>query len=245
MAKRVKKVDLRRIFMNLQKQMIAKLSANREILRHPGTKGDSTELNWVKMLAVYLPKRYKVDKAFVLDSKGGLSEQIDLVIYDQQYSPFLFNQDGALYIPAESVYAVFEIKQTLNKENILYAGKKAQTVRRLKRTTASIPHAGGIFNPKKHFKIISGMLCLESDLSSPFGAVFKDALKCLNVSQRINLGCVLKRGAFEISYGKSIVIKKSEDYDALIFFFLRLLTSLQRLGTVPAMDISQYEKVLQ
>ena len=231
--------------MNLQKQMIAKLSANREILLHPGTKGDSTELNWMKMLAVYLPKRYKVDKAFVLDSNGDLSEQIDLVIYDQQYSPFLFNQDGALYIPAESVYAVFEIKQTMNRKTILYAGDKAQSVRRLKRTTSSIPHAGGVFKPKEHFEIVAGILCLESDLSPPFGAAFKNALKSLDVSQRINLGCVLKRGGFEITYGKSIVIKKSDDYDALIFFFLRLLTSLQRLGTVPAMDISKYEKVLQ
>jgi hypothetical protein len=33
-----------------------------------------------------------------------LREQVDIVIYDRQYSPFLFNQNGAKCVAAESVY---------------------------------------------------------------------------------------------------------------------------------------------
>jgi hypothetical protein len=94
--------------MNLQEQMVAQLSTNREVISHPGTKGDATELQWLTMLNAYFPKRYSANKAFVVDSDGHLSEQIDVVVYDRQYSPFLFNQDNAMYVPAESVYAVFE-----------------------------------------------------------------------------------------------------------------------------------------
>ena len=112
------------LFLGLQKQMIVQLSANRENIVHPGTKGDASELSWIEMLQNYLPQRYQVRKAFVLDSTGELSEQIDIVIFDRHYSPFLFNQDGALYVPAESVYAVIEVKQDLNKEQIEYAGSK-------------------------------------------------------------------------------------------------------------------------
>lgn len=88
-------------------------------------------------------KRYKVDKGIVIDSTGKQSEQIDLIIYDAQYSYLVFRQNDTLLIPAESVYAVFEVKQNLNKERIEYAGAKAKSVRELLRTSAPIKHAGG------------------------------------------------------------------------------------------------------
>src|SRR6266496_1728468 len=152
------RVDLRDIFLGLQRQMIAILQAEREILRHPGTKGASTELQWLKTLESYLPKRYCVDRAFVLDCDSSLSEQIDIVIYDRQYSPFLFNQDDAKYVPAEAVYAAIEVKQELNPENIAYAGKKAASVRRLRRTSAPIHHAGGTLGPKEPPNILAGIV---------------------------------------------------------------------------------------
>ena len=30
-------------------------------------------------------------RAFVIDSRGECSDQIDIIIYDRQYSPFLYN----------------------------------------------------------------------------------------------------------------------------------------------------------
>lgn len=64
----------------------------------------SDELNYseIKKLAVqatsrspiwfndYLPKRYKAAKATVVDSQGNISEQIDLALYDIQYSYLAF-----------------------------------------------------------------------------------------------------------------------------------------------------------
>jgi hypothetical protein len=238
-------IDLEKIFLKLQEQMITKLSADREIISHPGTKGDASELNWLDMLKTYIPTRYKVDKAFVLDSDGTISDQIDIVVYDRHYSPFLFHQDGTIYIPAESVYAVFEVKQTINKNLIEYAGKKAESVRKLKRTSIRIPHAGGEYKPKKPFRIISGILSLDSEWTIPLGNSLKKALSNLNKRQRLDLGCVLQCGGFEVKYGKVISIKKSEPHEALIFFFLRLLHRLQNLGTIPAMNISKYGKALE
>jgi hypothetical protein len=57
----------------------------------------------------------------VIDADGKESDFIDVIIYDRQFTPPVFNK---LYIPAESVYAVIEAKQTLNRENIVYAGGK-------------------------------------------------------------------------------------------------------------------------
>jgi hypothetical protein len=76
----------------------------------------------------------------VIDADGRESDYIDVIIYDRQFTPPVFNK---LYIPAESVYAVLEAKQTLNRESVIYAARKAQSVRLLRRTAAEIVDARG------------------------------------------------------------------------------------------------------
>lgn len=226
--------------------MIAKLTTNRENIIHPGSKGDATELCWIEMLNSYLPKRYQAAKAFVLDANGQLSEQLDVVIFDRQYSPFLFNQSGTCYIPAESVYAVFEVKQDLGKKEIEYAGSKAASVRCLQRTSGPIPHAGGKHPPRPLFEILAGVLTLSATWKPLFGSSFDLAVKSLSRQQRIDLGCALQFGAFDLRYvkdGKPRIEKNEKD--PLIFFFLHLLSRLQELATVPAIVITEYAKSLR
>lgn len=239
------KIDLRQVFMKLQEQMIAKLATDGSVIRHPTTKGDASELNWIDVLSRYLPERYSVDKAFVLDCEGTLSEQIDVVVYDRQYSPFLFNQDNAIYIPSESVYAVFEVKPSLSKQVVEYAAQKAMTVRRLKRTSIPIPHAGGQYRPKKPFDIIAGVLTLTSDWKPGLGSSLISVCTGLNSMEQIDLGCCLRCGGFDLRYGSKVKIEKSGQDEALIFFFLRFLQRLQGVGTTVAMDISKYAAVLK
>jgi len=241
------KVDLQQLFSHLQEEMCAILNTNRKTVLHSSSKGDATELCWVEMLNNYLPKRYKAQKAFVIDSKGDISEQMDIVIFDRQYSPFLFNHLGVCYVPAESVYAVFESKQDLNKYNIEYAGKKAESVRKLFRTSAAIPHAGGKFPPREPQPIISGILSLGSEWNPAIGDSFEEAVKNLNFEQRLDLGCCLEGGAFECVYTEKQfnTLDIKEQKNALIFFFLRLLEKLQSLATVPAIEISEYAKSIK
>jgi hypothetical protein len=227
--------------------MIAKLSTNRKNIAHATTKGETSELNWIEWLRAYIPKRYKVDKAFVIDSNNIISEQMDLVIYDRHYSPFVFNQDGALYIPAESVYAVFEVKQELNKGHIEYAGKKIDSVRRLYRTSAPIVHIGGTTQATKPpFCILGGILTLNSAWNPALGLPLENSVKELSLSSKIDLGCVLSEGSFKTLYqdNKYISTEFSTKEESLIYFFLKLLMELQKLGTVPAMDINAYAVAL-
>ena len=239
-------INLRDVFLGLQDKMIAELRCNRASVPHPGTKGDATELCWRDVLNHYLPKRYQAEKAFVIDADGGLSEQIDIVVFDRQYSPFLFNQGGAVYVPAESVYAVVEVKQELTKEQIEYAAGKAASVRRRRRTTAVIHHAGGQYAPKKPFDVLAGIVTLGSQWNPPLGPAFEAAIKAQDAEHRLDLGCALEGGAFEVTYPAtgSPTIRTSQPEDSLITFFLRLLARLQQLGTVPAMDIAEYERCL-
>lgn len=239
-------LDLHSIFLNLQKQMIQKLSSNREIIFHSTTKGDASEINWIEWLKTYLPRRYEVDKAFIIDSNNRFSQQIDLVIYDRQYSPFVFNQDGAIYIPAESVYAVFEVKQELNKTNFLYAGEKIKSVRLLNRTSAPIVHAGGhIQEPKPPFRIIGGILTLASGWADTFGEGFQNCANTFDEKSQIDIGCILEKASFTLTYQEqSSSLETSQNKETLIYFFLKLLINLQKLGTAPAMDIEAYARAI-
>ncbi|QJA07529.1 hypothetical protein HF520_00570 [Romboutsia sp. CE17] len=237
MVDKSKKMDIKILFNGLQEQMKCKLTTNRSIIQHPGTKGDASELNWIEILRKYLPKRYSVDKAFIVDCYNNISDQIDIVIYDRQYSPFVFNQDDVKYIPAESIYAIFEVKQELNKDNILYASDKAKSVRRLHRTSAKIYHAGGCHPPKAHSKILAGILTLSCSWSEGLGSTFKKNMKELCSNGELNLGCILESGSFK--YNDDVLEIKDGD-NALMSFFLNLLIELQKLGTIPAMDINYY-----
>ncbi len=233
---------LREIFLNLQTEMQASLGLARSAIDHPGTKGDASEADWLKLLAAYLPSRYRAAKAFVLDSHDHISQQIDVVIYDNQYSPLLLKRDSALYVPAESVYAVFEAKQALNKGYIEYAGAKAHSVRSLHRTSAPIPHAGGTYEPKKPQHILAGILTLDSDWVADNAKVNAEQVNVgLEPQRQLDLGCCLSHFSFVRDASKHV---NSKADDALIFFFLQLLARLQAAGTVPALDFAAYARAV-
>jgi hypothetical protein len=240
--------QLKEIFVTLQEQLETSLRGDRVVFSHPGSKGDVSETNWLKMLEEHIPNRYQiVNKAFIIDSNGNVSDQIDLTIYDHQYTPILYNRNNQRFIPAESVYAVFEVKQNLSRQNLIYASEKAKSVRQLQRTSTEIVHAGGQHPPRPPFSIIAGILTYESDWSPAFGDALRNTLSGLSSFQeRIDLGSVVSEGSFEITYDSNkLEIEQSEKHLALVYFLFRLLGKLQKLGTVPAIDYEVYiEKIL-
>ena len=234
--------DLREAFKARQKQLEADLGFGRTVASHPGTMGDATELDWRGMLNDFLPRRYKVSKAFVVDVRGGLSDQLDVVIHDRQYSPALFEVGGALFVPAESVHAVFEVKQEINKSYVDYTGEKVASVRSLHRTSVQFDTATGRAPARTQPRILGGILGLSSGWSPALGQPFRDALAGQEGDQILDLGCALRVGSFEIPDPTSLrEISLCDDPDtALIFFLLRLLKRLQDQATVGAMDIDEY-----
>jgi len=234
-------IDVAELFFSLQKQMAARFDTTRGFVLHDPTKGAAAEQNWLAMLNAYLPQRYKADSAFVVDYRGHLSEQIDVVIYDRQYSPLIFQQDGVLYVPAESVYAVFDVKQEMRKPAIEQAAEKAESVRRLKRTTVPVKFVAGTYKPKALFEITAGILCLETWWADGVGAALKKTLGECTRAGFLNLGCAVRDGSFEARPTKrGVEVETSTRETALIFFFVRLLHRLQQVGTVPAIDIMKY-----
>ena len=235
-------MSLREVYRQVQSQMAAKLTVSNVAIQHTGEKGDSSETDWVNWFKAYLPKRYQADKAFVVDSNDCFSDQIDVVIYDAQYSHLVFEHNNVKYVPAESVYCVFEVKQELSKQHLEYAGNKAQSVRCLHRTSTPIPHAGGLYPPKELHFIPAGILTLHSSWADPLGDIFKANLLLLVGNNSLQLGCVINEGAF--AFSENGVVNVSSKEISLISFFFSLLSCLKKMATVPAIDIDAYKNLL-
>jgi len=212
-------------------------------------------------------------KAIIIDSTGALSDQIDLVIYDQQYTPFVLTQNGIHYIPAEGVYAVFEVKPDLSGtveydgkkiSYIEYAGRKIESVRRLKRTSTKIIDRGKPYDPRPLTKIVGGILTSTSSFKKT--ETIENHIKKLTGLKGIDMGCAADSGAFfvdhdgEEDHSITDLILRIEDYYSrrtinslefskadvsLVSFFFQLLRYLQQsIGTVAAIDIAEYSKAI-
>ncbi len=240
-------IDLREILKRHQSHLLSGLEVSRAIFENAEAKGDATEFQWRELIDEFLPTRYQATAAFVLDCEGERSDFIDVVIHDRHYCPLLFEQGGQKYIPAESVYAAFEVKQGLNKAHIEYASAKGASVRRLKRTNREIVHAGGTYEARPLFEILTGILALDSAWSPPLGDPFVDAVtSTAGAETSLSLGCCLRHGAFSVDWnGEEPRITVSAADVSLMFFLMTLFNELQRMGTVPAIDLDAYARSLR
>lgn len=231
------------VFQELQQSMLRQLNMTRANIKHPGTQGTATEANWLKMFQDYLPTRYRAERGQVMDSKGGMSDQIDVIIFDRHFTPFLFNHEGVYFVSAESVYAVIEVKPTINKGYIDYSGGKVASVRKLHRTSVPIPHAGGVYPAKALFPIPGGIVASSIEWKSGLSKAFQGSLITDVADKRVDFGCALDGGAFEVDYasGKPVVLSSNEN--VLLTFFMSLLDRLQALASVPALDYKAYGRL--
>jgi hypothetical protein len=79
-----------------------------------GKRGDQREKALKAFLEKYLPKKFSLGTGNIIDSKGNISRQCDIVIYDSLNCPILYTENEYQLFPAEAVYAVIEVKSVLS-----------------------------------------------------------------------------------------------------------------------------------
>jgi hypothetical protein len=139
---------------------------------------------------------------------------------------------------------------------LAYAREKVASVRRLHRTSAAIKHAGGTYRAvdpsEKH--IIGGILTAHSSWTTHEGAVAKliEHLPAAGQEDSLDIGVALDRIAFDYTSAPvdgqtdepTTSLTFSVEERQLIHFAIRLFDQLQRLGTVLALDMREYEDAL-
>jgi hypothetical protein len=229
--------SLSQLLAGLHERIEQDLARARASFGHPGTKGDASQDVWLELLNHYLPERYRAASAHIVDSKGAFSDQLDVVVYDRQYSPVIFKMGEQIILPAESVYAVFEAKQAINLEQVRYATDKVASVRKLYRTSLPIPSAGGMLPAREPSRIAGGLLCFESDWSPPLGVALLKALQEKHEGG-LDLGCVAAHGIFGCDEQRSYSIAH-QGKPATAFLF-ELIARLQAIATVGMINVRAY-----
>ena len=240
--------------LDLEAQVLAKnLQLSVHSITHNGLMGEVNEQHFIDVLRRYLPRRYAVSRGIVIDSRGKTSEQIDIIIYDPQYTPRMLDQQAHSYVLAESVYAVLEVKPEINSETVKDAAKKARSVRVLKRTSMPIVHSDKAdpTKPKALFPILGGLIAIRSGWAKGLADHHFSTLHAQYTGlSTLSLGLALEDQAFDLNYGTFDLqfahdnLQFSGASSSLAWFLFTLLKRLQDLGTCPAVDWLRYRDVL-
>jgi len=234
--------SLPRLMRALHERVEQDLKTAREALGHPVAKGDGSEAVWTTLFRKYLPQRYAVGKATIVDSNGRFSDQIDIVLFDRQYTPLIFEHQEQIIVPVEAVYALFEAKQDIKARYVRYAQQKVATVRRLHRTSAPVRTIDGPRTAKPQ-PILAGYLAFENSwTAATTGKNLSQILASEQKEGRLDFGCIAAYGTFSRQGANRVTCAPHDK--ATTCFLLELITRLQRIGTAPAIDMAAYARWL-
>jgi hypothetical protein len=105
-------------YENIEKSLV-----NQLLLETPNqqlTMGIYRERVWRDLFEEIVPKKFCIDQGiFVMDSHGHISDEVDLAIFDEQYTPYIFNYGKIKFIPIEAVAVVIQCKSKELNSSVL------------------------------------------------------------------------------------------------------------------------------
>lgn len=100
-------------------------------LPHAGLRGRVREIFARDLLTPFLSPNIGTCTGVVVDSEGGNSRQIDVIVYDKTLIPSLMFTGEEGIVPIESVLATVEVKSHLTKDELVSAVRNAHSVKGL------------------------------------------------------------------------------------------------------------------
>lgn len=129
-------------YKNMEKEIVEQLNYK---IDHGTTSGSNREYVWKNLFERIIPKKFNIDRSvFIMDSVGNISKEVDLVIYDEQYTPYIFRYGTIKFIPIEAVAAVIECKSRSAKGDDL--SRWLESINKLSTGTNSIVRINGLIN---------------------------------------------------------------------------------------------------
>ncbi len=136
-------------YNNLEKSLVSQLLL--ETPAHPPTTGGYREAVWKGLFEQIIPRKFCIDQGiFIIDSDGRISDEVDLVIFDEQYTPYIFNYGKIKFIPVEAVAVVIQCKSRKLNYKGLYSW--VESIEKLKTSMYSVA------------RIISGLIDNYADI---------------------------------------------------------------------------------
>ena len=237
-------MSLKNQFLGVSRKLKGQFDRSIDI-PHDGERGESREKSIVKdFLEEYLPKRFSIGTGHVFDTTNNSSLQQDIVIYDAFNCPTIFQDESTSLYPCESVYAVIEVKSTLNTTELRDGLSKVESVKQLIKNPLPLQLGPGIST---------------SGVQQTFGAVFAFTNSTSIRTLRRNLSKMQREiprnhwintvGVLDVSTityvdpeENNIVNHPADDFvlaswetgeDSLLLFYLLLMDHLNRSVATP------------
>ncbi|MFD0586458.1 DUF6602 domain-containing protein [Paenibacillus sp. GCM10027627] len=82
-----------------------------ETPNHHLTTGSFREEVWYSLFLQIVPRKFHIEQGiFIIDSNGHISDEVDLAIFDQSYTPYIFKFGKIKFIPIEAVAVAVQCK---------------------------------------------------------------------------------------------------------------------------------------
>ncbi len=159
----MKNVDLKELFERKQ-QSLSNMYYN---TTHNGESGYYLEEKTKELLRGFIAQQYRVKSGFVVDINQNISNQIDIIVYQESVHPPLFDEIN--YFFRESIVLIGEVKASIEKKEFNYASNKMESVDNLEYSAGLLrvhrvetPVKSDVDGKDKFIKLLFGY---KSDLS--------------------------------------------------------------------------------
>lgn len=116
-----------------KKQLESEIKLLKEVIKHNGGKGTAAEQALKTFLRNHLPKKYTLNKGFVVNN-GSLSPYHDLIVYDENINVPILSAGEDVYLAGGAVYGAIET--TLQE---LELGKLSEDIEKLGKLRSLFP----------------------------------------------------------------------------------------------------------
>lgn len=111
---------------------------------HGTSIGTFREAVWKSLFEQIIPKKFIVEQSvFIVDSHGMISNEVDLAIIDEMYTPYIFRQGHLKFVPIEAVAVAIECKSASADKKALK--KWAESIKKLNTSDKGIARMHNYF----------------------------------------------------------------------------------------------------
>lgn len=152
--------------------------------------GDKRENLIREFIRPFLPGCFDLKRGRIIDCKGLISSEFDLIVHHKDYCPYWFEDHWheRVFIPVEAVIATIEIKSRISKKQIENASNALDTLEPMKRFFKCFSHYKRTLPTASHRIFEDGICAFETTqgIEKIIGAIiYFDGLKAATVKKHL------------------------------------------------------------
>ncbi|WP_088839370.1 DUF6602 domain-containing protein [Listeria sp. ILCC792] len=182
--------NIRDNYRRIEQSIVEQLYMENNI--HGTTVGTMREEVWKSFFESIIPKKFAIERSvFIIDSNGTISNEVDLAIFDEMYTPYIFKYRNMKFIPIEAVAVVVECKsKNANDEKL---NRWAESIKDLETSQTSwarmaIQIAEGNSPTQEKTRPIRILCCMHSRDNKNFDFIIQ-ALRLKNNDLKLLIKC--------------------------------------------------------